>query len=368
MRLGVAAALVEGTLVEGDVLVDSGRVRGVGLGGGGGRGLAVPGFVDWQLNGFGGIHFATAEPQDYRRADEVMSREGIVWAAPTLLGLDSGGYVDALAVLAEVRAARGHGFLGAHLEGPFLSERWRGAHDPGSLCDGDPGMLESFLASGQMAMVTLAPERDGVADLIPSLVRAGVVVSQGHTDSSAEDCRRAEELGARALTHCWNAHRRFAPRDPGPAGWALSSPRATVGLVADGIHVAPETIVLTLGAAKGRVAVTTDAIAPAGTDATSWQAPGVGSSPGESVSIEGGAARLPDGTLAGSVATPAMMLRVMEAAGVPLAEAVEAMSAPQAWLLGLGEWHMRPGDPANVTVLDEDRSVLQTWREGDRVH
>ena len=368
MRLGVAAALVEGTIVEGDVLVDSGRVRGVGLGGGGGRGLAVPGFVDWQVNGFGGVHFSTAGPQDYLRAGEVLAQEGLVWVAPTLLGLDVEGCLAALGVLAEVRGLpTACGFTGAHLEGPFLSEDWRGAHDPGSLCDADPGLVTVLVDTGQVAMMTLAPERAGAEASVPMLARAGVLVSLGHTDSTVEVCRRAEHLGARALTHCWNAHRRFTPRDPGPAGWALSSPRVTLGLIADGIHVAPETLVLTLAAARGRVAVTTDAIAPAGTTATQWAAPGVGVPEQANVVVAEGAARLADGTLAGSVATPTGMLRVMESAGVPLAVAIEAMSAPQAWALGLGEWHLRPGDPANVTVLDEDRSVLQTWRDGERV-
>jgi N-acetylglucosamine-6-phosphate deacetylase len=368
MRLGVAAALVEGTLVAGDVLVESGRVRAVGLGGGNGRGTAVAGFVDWQVNGFGGVHFAAAEPPDYLRAAEALAREGIVWAAPALLGLDEAGCLAALGVLGEVRRGDPRcGFTGAHLEGPFLSELWRGAHDPRWLCDGDPVRVEALLRTGQVAMATVAPERPGVRELIPSLVRSGVLVSLGHTDAPAEQCRQAEELGARGLTHCWNAHRRFAPRDPGPAGWALASPQVTVGLVADGVHVAPETLALTMSAAAGRVALTTDAIAPAGTEMTEWRAPGIGRVGSTTVTVADGAARLADGTLAGSVATPTAMLRVLDAAGVAFGAAVEALSAPQSWALRLGEWHVRPGDPANVVVLDDDHSVLQTWREGERV-
>lgn len=367
-RLGVASALVEGEVVPGDVKVESGRVRAVGLGGGGGRGMAVPGFVDWQVNGFGGVHFSEAQPQDHRRAAESLAAAGIVYAAPTLLGLDPADYLQALGVLAEVRGADpACCFTGAHLEGPFLSERWRGAHAPGCFLDGDPGVLEQLLGTGQVAMMTVAPERRGVEELLPALCRAGVLVSLGHTDATSAQCRRAEQAGARALTHCWNAHRRFAPRDPGPAGWALTSPGVSVGLIADGVHVAPETLVLTFAAAPGRVALTTDAIAPAGTDATEWSADGLGDV-GGAVRVTGGAARLADGTLAGSVATPTVMLRVLEEAGVPFPAAIEALSAPQAWALGLGEWRMRPGDPANVVVLDENRSVLQTWREGDRVH
>jgi len=212
-----------------------------------------------------------------------------------------------------------------------------------------------------VAMMTVAPELPGVMALVPRLVAAGVVVSLGHTGATAEECRAAAGAGASAITHCWNAHRRFAPRDPGPAVWALTDSSVTVGLIADGIHVAPETLTLTFAAARGRIAVTTDAIAPAGTDATEWDAYG------NAVTIAGGAARLADGTLAGSVATPAHMLRVLEAAGVPFADAVHALSAPQARALGLGDFRLRPGDAAHVTVLADDRSVLQAWRVGTRV-
>jgi N-acetylglucosamine-6-phosphate deacetylase len=210
-------------------------------------------------------------------------------------------------------------------------------------------------------MVTLAPEVPGVGSLVGRLRAEGVVVSIGHTDATTAQCRAAAALGASALTHCWNAHRRFSARDPGPAGWALSTPGIVVGLVADGIHVAPEVLALTLGAGAGRVALTTDAIAPAGTDATTWELGG------RQVTVAGGAARLGDGTLAGSVATPTDMLRVLTAAGVVLPAAVAAMSHPASVALGLGEWRMRPGDPANVTVLADDHTVLQAWRRGVRV-
>ena len=140
-----------------------------------------------------------------------------------------------------------------------------------------------------------------------------------------------------------------------------------MGLIADGVHVAPETLALTFAAAAGRVALTTDAIAPAGTGATRWGDDAGSSGLAGEVTIGEGVARLADGTLAGSVATPSLMLRVLESAGVPFPLAVEALSAPQAWAMGLGEWHVRPGDPANVTVLDDDHEVLATWREGDRV-
>ncbi|MEZ5238554.1 MAG: hypothetical protein R2716_06255 [Microthrixaceae bacterium] len=122
-----------------------------------------------------------------------------------------------------------------------------------------------------------------------------------------------------------------------------------MGLIADGFHVAPEVIALTFAAAPGRVAVTSDAVAAAGTGTT-----------GEPL-------RTPDGRLAGSTAVPTRMIRVLEACGVSFVDAVRAMSVPQSSLLGLSANELRPGQRADVTVLAEDRTVLSCWRSGERV-
>ncbi len=367
-RLGVAAALVDGVVVSGDVSVSNGSIQAVGLPPAAGSAIAVPGFVDWQVNGFGGVHLGVADAAGYSAAGEALARAGIVWTTPTLCSMEPADYAAALAELSGVRASDPDcGFTGAHLEGPFLSSSWKGAHSERTLIAGSAGtrrdVVDRLLTAGPVAMMTLAPEQPGSMALVSHLQMAGVVVSIGHSDATAEVCRDAGALGAAAVTHCWNAHRRLGSRDPGPAGWALSTPGVTVGLIADGIHVSPEVLALTFSAAIGRIALTTDAIAPAGTDATDWSF----GPEGRSVSVAGGAARLGDGTLAGSVATPTMMIRVLEAAGVGFEETMWALSAPQAKVLGLGEWRMRPGDPAHITVLAADHSVSQAWRSGSRI-
>lgn len=361
--------------MTGDVSLREGEVDAVGLPvGSTARGIAVPGFVDWQVNGFGGVHFTDADPEGFVGAGEALARAGMVWIAPTILNTSLTGYEQALAALTEfTREHPDSGFLGAHLEGPNLADDYHGAHDARNFADGDAPLVTRFMRAGQVSMVTLAPERTGVMEMIPVWVDSGVRVSIGHSNADAATCAVAMQRGASAITHCWNAHRRFSSRDPGPAGWALSNTGVTVGLIADGIHVAPEVLALTFAAAAGRVALTTDAIAPAGTHSPtgrdtaqhSREAPPPGSA--GPVVVSGGAARLPDGTLAGSVATPTRMIRVLEAAGVPLEACVHALSVPQATGLGLAENLLRPGDPADVTVLDGDHEVLQTWRRGTRV-
>jgi N-acetylglucosamine-6-phosphate deacetylase len=360
MRLGVEAALVDGTLVPGDVDVADGVIGAVGVGGGGGSGVAVPGFVDLQVNGFGGVEFRHGDAAGYAVAAEALARHGAVAVQPTFFSCSVDEYRVALGELAGVHAAppSGAAFLAAHLEGPFLSPTWAGAHRVEDFLAPDARVADTLLAAGPVGFMTVAPELDGGIELVAHLVAAGIVVSVGHSDATAEQVRAAVHAGARHLTHCWNAHRRLTSRDPGPAGVALTDPRVTVGLIADLVHTAPETVLLTVAAAESRVAVTTDAIPPAGTGLASW------SEHGREVRIVDGAARLDDGTLAGSVATPDGLLRTLVGLGVELPVAVDACGGVQRRLLGLPECRVRPGDPADLVVLDRDLRPVRTLVAG----
>ena len=349
MRLGAAAALVDGRRVEGDVRVDAERgcVVEVGLPSPGGRGLVVPGLVDLQVNGIGEVDLRDCGPEGYATAASALAAAGTTAVQPTLHSMALPGYERALAVLAEVRARPPAGcrILPAHLEGPFLSPRWAGAHDRAHLVEPDPAVLRRLLAAGPVGFVTLAPELRGALDVVRDLTARGVVVSVGHSDADVDGTLAALDAGARHLTHCWNAHRRLSARDPGPAGVALGDPRATVGLIGDLVHVAADVVRLTVAAAAGRVAVTSDSVAvPAG----------------GGVTVVDGVARRPDGTIAGGVARPDDCLRNLVAVGVSLPGAVDACGGVQRRLLGLPEVQVRPGDPADLVVLDDGLRPIRT--------
>jgi len=354
VRLGVAAALVGGVVVPGDVEVDAsdGTVARVGLAPAAAGGTAVPGLVDLQVNGVGAHDLRTCGPEGFDEAAVELAAGGATAAQPTFHSQELPAHLRSLEVLAEVRARGGPGaaWLPAHLEGPFLSRRWAGAHDPAHLLDPDPGACERLLAAGPVGFVTIAPELPGGLDLVRLLAARGVVVSIGHTDADARMTTAAIEAGARHLTHCWNAHRRLTARDPGPAGVALTDERLVVGLVGDLVHVAPEVVRLTLRAAGGRVAVTTDVVAV-----------------GQGIEVASGAARRSDGSLAGGVARPDDCLRNLVSVGASLAAAVDACGGVQRRLLGLPDVRLRPGDPADLTVLDDGLRVVRTLRAGREV-
>ena len=366
MKLGVDRALVGGAWVAGDVEVSEGHVVEVGVGQGAGSGLAAaPGFVDLQVNGFGGFDFATASPDEILTASASIASTGTTAFLPTLHNSTVEHFVEALQRVHEARqrqvreSIRGARIGGAHLEGPFLSRRWAGAHDPTLLIEPDLVVLHRFLGAGPLAMVTLAPELEGAAELIGRLVGLGIVVSLGHTDADAATCHRAADLGATMLTHCWNAHRRFGPRDPGPAGVALD--RLAVGLICDRVHVADETIRLGFAAAGDRVCLVTDGVAPIGTDARRWERGGV------EVTIDEGAARFGDGTLAGGATTMDQAVRNAVAVGVVEAAALHAASSAPGRVLGV-EHRLVAGAAADLVVLDDHLRVARTLVAGRVVH
>jgi N-acetylglucosamine-6-phosphate deacetylase len=363
VRLGVKAALAGGELVDGDVDIEEGVITRLGLSPAGADGVAVPGFVDLHINGIAGVDFLTADAEGYRHAGEALARTGVVAYQPTFVSSDPGAYAEPLAAAREAAEEDRSGgrplVLGVHLEGPFLSPEWPGAHDPDHLRPPDVTLTERLLAGGRVTTMTLAPELPAALELIELLVARGVVVSCGHSDADAGEAHAAFDRGARAITHVHNAHRRWKPRDPGLGGVALALPEATVQAIVDGVHLAPETALGAFLASRGRFCLVTDAIEAAMLDAGEYE---LGGRP---VRLRDGAVRLPDGTLAGSVLTMDEAVRNLVAAGAGWIDAVHAASSAPARLLGrddLGQ--LGPGRPAHVTVLDDELRVLRTLVSG----
>ena len=362
MKLGVEAALVDGELVAGDVEVADGQVAAVGLAGGG-RGIAAPGFVDLQVNGFGGVDLLEADAAGVGEVGEQLLRTGVTAYQPTLISGPEERIRAALQAIAAARkAGRGATCLGTHLEGPFLSPLHAGAHPREQLRAPDLGLLRSLLEAGPVSMVTLAPELPGALELIDELVARRVCVSLGHSNATAEEARRAFERGARAVTHLFNAMRPFAHRDPGLAGAALARADVAVQLIVDGVHLAPETVLLAWHAARGRLAVVSDAVAAAGLGDGVYRLGGV------EVHVTSGVCRRADGVLAGSVGTVPEAVRRLCELGVPLADAVVAATSVPARILAREDvGRLAPGAPADLVVLDDRLDVARVLRAGAEV-
>jgi N-acetylglucosamine-6-phosphate deacetylase len=360
LRLGVRAALVEGAWVPGDVLVEGGRIAAAGVAPAGRGGVAVPGLLDLHINGFAGVDFLAADDDGYRDAGLALAAHGVTGYVPTFITSPLEDYAAALPVAARAMDDGGPGarVLGVHLEGPYLSPRWPGAHDPAHLRTPDPAEAAE-LFRGPVRIVTLAPELPGGLELVSQLAAAGVVVSVGHTDADGVVAADAFDRGARAITHLYNAHRRWTPRDPGPAGIALTRPGVTVQAIVDHVHLAPETATVAFRAAAGRFSLVTDAIAAAG------RGPGVYRLGRREVEVRDGRAELATGELAGSVLAMDVAVRNLVGCGASLADAVAAASAVPARLLGRRDLGvLRRGERADVAVLDDDLQVVRTLVAG----
>jgi len=355
MRLGVEAALVEGEFVRGDVDVDGGLVTAVGLATTARGGVAVPGFVDLQVNGYAGVDFLAASRADYERAGEALLEGGVTAYQPTFITAPEETLVAALREVPDTPQV-----IGAHVEGPFLSPERLGTHPAVDRREPDLELLRRLLDAGRITQFTLAPERPGAEALIAELLERGIVVAAGHTNATAEEAHTAFDLGVSTVVHLFNAMRPFRSRDPGIAGVALTRPDVSVQMIVDGHHLSDETVRLIWAAAAGRAALVTDAMAGAGLAAGSYQLGAVAVEVADGVPMRG------DGVFAGTVLTMHDAVRNLHALGVPLSAAVGAATVVPARIIGRPDLGvLEPGARADIVVLDDRLDIARVIAGGN---
>jgi N-acetylglucosamine-6-phosphate deacetylase len=343
---------VRGELLSGDVAIEDGRVAGVGLSPKGKRGVAVPGFVDLQVNGFAGVDFLTASTEDYARAGDALLEVGVTAYQPTFITAPEDMVLAALRAMPASNG--GPQIIGAHLDGPFLSPERLGTHPPEHRRDPDVGFLDRLLDAGRVTTLTLAPELDGATALVRRARERDVVVGAGHTNATASEAHAAFDRGVTTVSHIFNAMRPFTQRDPGVSGAALTRPDVFVQMIVDGRHLADETVRLVWTVAGGRVALVSDATAAAGA------APGTYRLGAVEISVTNGVPLRDDGVIAGSALTMIEAVRNLHALGVPLEAAVGAATVVPARLLGREDLGvLEVGARADVVVLDDRLEVLR---------
>jgi len=334
-------------------------------------GYLLPGLVDLQVNGYFGFEFQKADVAAWTEVAARLPSTGTTSFVPTIITAP----VDTLATT--LRAARayvpslpasGARVLGVHVEGPFIAPTRRGAHNPQWITDPNPVSVAELIEAGRglLRLVTLAPERPGALAAIEQFTEAGVLVSVGHSDALAGQVAAAADRGARMVTHLFNAQRGLSHREPGVAGQALTDPRLTSGLIADLHHVAGSICGLAFRAAPGRIALVTDAAAPAG------MPPGEYLLGGEPVSLPDAAGAPPvraDGTLAGSALRLDTAIRNAVACGASLTGAVAAATSIPADLIGRPDLgRLAAGAAADLVWLGPDLSTRATWLAGRLVY
>ena len=318
-----------------------------------------PAGVDLQINGGLGLAFPELTPADLPQLEallELLWRDGVEAICPTLVTCGVAPLRQALAVLAEARAAHRPGrcqLLGAHLEGPFLEPSRRGAHPAQHLAAPSQAALLQRIDGfeSDIDLVTLAPELEGAGAVITALAERGIVVSLGHSAATEAQSHAAFAAGVTMLTHAFNAMPDMHRRAPGPVAAAALRGDVAIGLIADGVHVAPTMAVLLQRLAPDQVVLVSDALAPYGLGEGQhrWDE--------RLLIVADGSCRLADGTLAGVT--------------LPLLEGVRR----------LAQWTAEPARAIAAAtvlprrVLGDDRSLDQMlvgmplaetlrWREG----
>jgi N-acetylglucosamine-6-phosphate deacetylase len=362
-----------GVVVEGDRIVDVVRGRPddspdhMALP----SGVLSPGLVDLQINGCFGVDFISAAEHDWHTVASLLPATGVTAFQPTYTTAPIETLVGGLdrAAAARVRlAGPGHArLLGVHLEGPFLSPAQPGVHPREHMRHPTDALLDAILADeGERAiltMLTLAPELPGAVAAVRRLTEAGIRVSLGHTDATADEVRAATDAGACMITHIFNAQRGLGHREPGVPGQGLADSRLTVGLIADLMHVAAEICSVVMQAAAGRVALVTDAIAAAG------MPPGRYELGGTLVDVPlDGLPRNAAGAIAGSTLTLDRAVRNVVGIGLPAAAALVAATRIPADVLGRRDiGRLERGTCADLVWWSDDLRPLRTWIGGTEV-
>ncbi len=325
--------------------------------------LLLPGFIDIQVNGGGGVLFNDAPSVESIRAIGVAHREyGTTGFLPTLISDDLEVVAAAIAATDEAIEAGVPGVLGIHLEGPFLNEAKKGVHDPAKfrVLDNDAIALLSSLKRGK-TLVTLAPEMTSPA-LIAELADAGVIVAAGHTNGTYDEVRAALDAGLSGFTHLFNAMSPLTSREPGVVGAALDDDASWCGLIADGHHVHPASLRIAIASKpRGRSLLVTDAMSSVGAVNKSFEFNG------QLIEVSNGRCVTADGTLAGSDLDMATAVRnATTMLHVDLAEAVRMASEYPAAALGLEDevGQIKAGYRANLVLASQELNITETWING----
>ncbi len=325
--------------------------------------LLLPGFIDLQVNGGGGVHFNDEPTVAGNRAiGEAHRRHGTTGFLPTLISDDLSVVAQAIAAVQEAIAAGVPGVMGIHIEGPFLNQLRKGVHNSALIRrpDADIVALLSGLTNGT-TLVTLAPEVT-TPEVLRQLRARGVVLSAGHTNATYADIRTALKHGLTGFTHLFNAMSQLTGREPGVVGAALQDPDSYCGIIVDGHHVDPVVLDIALRAKRhDRFMLVTDAMPCAGTDLTSFMLQG------RRIHVQDDYCVDDAGTLAGTALTmDRAVCNAVALLGLPQSTAIRMASEYPAAFLGrsaeLGR--IAPGCRANFVAVDAALSVLHTWIDG----
>ena len=298
----------------------------------------IPGLIDVHTHGCVGMDTMDA---DFEKMCKFYAEHGTTSFLPTTMTM---GYDSLNKVVQAKTNFCGANILGFHFEGPYISKKHKGAQNEKFIKDPS---AEDFKQFKNVKMVTIAPELKGSMEFIRS-VTPECIVSIGHTDCDYDTALEAIENGANCLTHTYNAMPPFHHRNPGPIGAAFEK-HIYAQLICDGFHISKSVVLATFKMfGAERVTLISDSIRPAGLPDGEYESGGL------KVFLKNGAARLADGTIAGSTATLLDCVKKAVEFGIPFEDAVQAASSTPAELLGVNKGKIQAGYDADLLLVDDN--------------
>ncbi|MEM9787428.1 MAG: N-acetylglucosamine-6-phosphate deacetylase [Pseudomonadota bacterium] len=320
-------------------------------------GVILPGFVDLQVNGGGGVMFNDdTSVTGLKTIAAAHASTGTRSFLPTLITDTADKTLAAIAAVEDAIVQDIPGIVGIHLEGPHIAIAKKGAHDPAlvrRMEAADEAVLRDAARRLPHVMVTVAPE-SVTPDQIRRLSAGGVIVALGHTACSFDAAQAAFAAGASCVTHLFNAMQPLGSREPGLVGAMLGTSGIAAGLIADNVHVHAVSMQIALNTSDS-IFLVTDAMATLGSDIGQFQLNG------RTVSRKDGRLTLADGTLAGAdLDLPQAISVLIDHMGVPRARAYAMATSLPAQCLGTraGWGFFTPGRPANAIRLSDEHTYL----------
>jgi len=358
------------------LLVEGGRINSLGTGEYPGRhadriiDLAgrdlLPGFIDMHVHGALGHDTMEPEPQALRTMAHFFGQHGVTSFLASTISAAPDAIAASLKAIQQAACERldGAQVLGAHLEGPFIEPTRRGAHEAAQIRVAQVDEYRTYLRSGIIKMLTLAPEFSENLALLRDAAKQGIVIALGHSRASYEQVCQAVALGATQVTHLFNAMEPLHHRQPGMVGAALTIPALCCEVIADLVHLAAPILRL-VWAAKGAngIVLVTDAMSGTG------MADGEYHLWGDHITVVNGEARTPAGALAGSTLTlDRALVNMMRTCHLSLAQALPMVTANPARQLGIRtKGIISAGCDADLVVWDHGE-VLLTMAGGEIIH
>ncbi len=326
----------------------------------------APGLIDIHCHGGNGYDVMDKEDNSLEEISKYKLKEGVTgWLATPLTATPEELETACKRINNVISSKKNINLLGAHVEGPFISQAKKGAQNPEFIREGAIGEINSWIniLGKNLRIVTLAPEKPGVEDVIKRLKENNTVVATAHTAANYKEMSEAIELGVEQASHFYNGMTGFHHREPGTVGAFLDSDNTTMEIIADGIHLHPATIRITLKlVGPKRIILITDAMRAAGMEDGDYDLGGL------NVSIKNGEARLVDGSLAGSTLKLIDAVKfVYKNTELDLVDSWDLASYNPAKRLGLDHYYgsLKAGKTANIVSFDNDFSINRIWLKGD---